>query len=324
QILKTGLSRPIESLRRYHADENLTVWVLIDDVDAKYRDTSENQERIGAFFSAIRSLAFGVKNLRIRASVRTDVWYNLRQMEDQDKLRQYVIDINWKDETLRLILAKKILSYIHRHELNEINKKWDVSKNYSDIMSYVFEKTFLWGNRREDPFVPLKILAGARPRWMGQLCKLAGEKSKNHISMGGVLDVMREFGKDKFSDLKKEHAHQFADLDKLVESFRGGEREYSRYQLLKRIQIGYIQKVKGVVPDVDGYTYINENEDSAMAGNQLGEFLFKIEMISAKRGGDERFILYQDDPELFLTEENNQNKINWAITPSYRNYLGIR
>ncbi|MHB0926185.1 MAG: P-loop ATPase, Sll1717 family, partial [Gallionellaceae bacterium] len=32
QILKTGLSRPLESLRRYQEDENVTVWVLIDDV----------------------------------------------------------------------------------------------------------------------------------------------------------------------------------------------------------------------------------------------------------------------------------------------------
>ncbi|HCR36133.1 TPA: hypothetical protein DIU22_03780 [Candidatus Woesebacteria bacterium] len=86
------------------------VWVLIDDIDAKYLDTEEYQIRIGSFFSAIRGLVHDVKNLNIRVTVRTDVWHNLRYLEDLDKLEQYLIEINWTKNRTKEMLAKRISS----------------------------------------------------------------------------------------------------------------------------------------------------------------------------------------------------------------------
>ena len=89
--------------------ENSTAWLLVDDIDAKYVDSGEYQERISSFFSAIRSLAFGMKNLNIRATVRTDVWANLRRFEDLDKWDQYIVEINWTKRELRDMLANRVL-----------------------------------------------------------------------------------------------------------------------------------------------------------------------------------------------------------------------
>ena len=96
---------------------NQNIWLLIDDIDSKYKNNEDFQNRVGSFFSAIRSLTNEFSNLRIRATVRTDVWSCLSHLEDLDKVEQYVFKITWNNRAMRLILAQKILSYIQtNHE----------------------------------------------------------------------------------------------------------------------------------------------------------------------------------------------------------------
>ncbi len=311
---KRGIPNPEQALKNFQNKGDRTVWVLVDDIDAKYVDDDDHQQRVGAFFSAMRSLAFGVTGLRLRASVRTDVWRNLRKMEDQDKLRQYVIDIDWRDNALRDIFTRRILSYLKREQFLPA-LKWNESHNYRDIFDQVFYGNFQWSSASVEPFIPLKYLAGGRPRWMGQLAKLAGSKAgTKRISAANILASMQEFGQEKLSDIHKEHAHQFIPLDKLIQSFRGGKREYNRYQLLKHIDDKFVQKIVEV-PLINGYPYKDVE--------QLAEFLFEIDFLVAHRPGRSGFVTYNSDPDLFSTDENGQNQILWTVHSSYRNFLRI-
>lgn len=313
-ILKKGVGNPVQALQRFQEDRNRTVWLLVDDIDAKYVDDEQNQQRVGAFFSAIRSLAFSVKGLRIRASVRTDVWRNLRRMEDQDKIRQYVIDVAWRDPALRSIFSKRIQSYLQRENFPPA-AKWDTTIHYDQIVEQVFSGKFLWDGKHLEPFIPIKILAGNRPRWMGQLCKLAGgQAGHSRIALHHVNAAMKEFGQEKISDILKEHSHQFVDLAKVIDVFRSGKREYNRYQLISLIQHGYSNKVD-TIPPVNGYPYHEPD--------QIAEFLYQIDFVTARRTAKSDFIPFQDDPDLFASGENQQNTIMWTINASYRNYLRI-
>jgi hypothetical protein len=313
---KKGIQNPLGALLRFQEQaEHGGVWFLVDDIDAKYKDNEHYRDLVGAFFSAVRALSFSVKNLKIRASVRTDVWFDLRFTEDQDKIRQYVIDINWTDAHLKEILAKKVLSYFQRTTSDAIIARYDVVRNYNEIMDLVFQKTFPWGDVKVEPFIPIKTFAGSRPRWMGQLCRLASFHAHNRISIDNVKDSMDAFGTEKISDLEKEHAHQFTDIKKLIESFRAGGREYNLFALRKRIEDRYIKKV-GAVPDVDGYPY----RDS----NQLARLLFKIEVLTGRRKSEKNgFVMFENDPNFFDLQENSDNLIMWVINPSYRKYLRI-
>jgi hypothetical protein len=314
-LLRKGVANPLQSVQRFQEQRDRTVWLLIDDIDAKYIDDEPNQQRVGAFFSAIRSLAFSVKDLRIRASVRTDVWRNLRRMEDQDKIRQYVFEIFWRDQALRSIFAKRILSYLQREGFSPA-QNWDISNNYDDIVEQVFIGRMPWDNRQVEPFVPIKILAGNRPRWMGQLCKLAGsEAGTSRISISHLTLAMKQFGQEKISDIQKEHIHQFEDLPKVLDIFRSGKREYNRYQLITLIDHRYVQKVGGNVPNLNGYPFKEPD--------QIADFLFQIDFLSAHHLGRSDFVQYQGDPDLFHSGENMQNKLMWTVNASYRNYLRI-
>ncbi|MFC5522586.1 P-loop ATPase, Sll1717 family [Polaromonas jejuensis] len=311
---KRGVVNPEQALKNFQDKGERTVWILIDDIDAKYVDDDDNQQRVGAFFSALRSLAFNVSGLRLRASVRTDVWRNLRKMEDQDKIRQYLIDISWRDDALRSIFTKKILSYLKREQF-PLALKWDEASNYYDIFDQIFYGKFNWSKQVVEPFIPLKFLAGGRPRWMGQLAKMAGVKAgTQRISEANIYAAMQEFGQEKISDIQKEHSHQFMALDKLIQSFRGGKREYNKYQVQKLIKEKFEDKVVEV-PPVNGFPYKDVE--------QLVEFLFEIDFLVAHRPGKPDFVTYNSDPDLFSTEENHQNKIMWTVHSSYRNFLRI-
>lgn len=312
----TGTPDYLAMLRRYLEDKPRNVWVLIDDVDAKFLNTEEQHQRVGAFLSAIRSLAFNVEGLRIRASIRVDVLTNLRYLEDADKLRQYIRQISWSDEALRRIFTKKILSYFKRTEPHKYDEWSDGPENYRHIVALVFGRNFVMYKQGDaDPFNIIMSLAGKRPRWIGQLCKLAGAAAGSALIDHRHFDaVMEDFGREKISDLCKEHAHQFPDITKLTEAFRHSARELSRHKLLTLLEQRYVQKV-GVdkIPQVNGYGY----KEPA----QLAEFLFKVDFLAGKRG--ERWIAHFQEPTLFESHENDQNRIQWCVNLSYRGYLGI-
>lgn len=303
-------------LRRVQASTDRTVWLLVDDIDAKFLDTPELQTRVGCFFSALRSLAFSVEGLRVRVSVRTDVWSNLRGMEDQDKIRQYVTEIKWSDDQLRNIFAKKILSYLQRHGDAKF-ASWNEHDDYLRIINEVFSGEFRMGSEKKgDPLVVALVLAGKRPRWMGQLCKQAGGVAGTFLIQQRHFNaVMSSFGREKVSDLIKEHQHQFRELQKVIDAFRGTEKTNSRFKLITLIDKGFISKV-GIeaTPPVNGFP--------CKGADQIAELLFQIDFIVGEK--NHKQTPFHDDPTLFECEANHQNKIPWLVNVSYRSFLGIQ
>lgn len=231
-------------------------------------------------------------------------------------MRQYVIDIQWKDSALRTIFAKRILSYLQRKGFSP-SLQWDTTKHYDKIVEQVFVNHMIWDNKKVEPFIPIKILAGNRPRWMGQLCKLAGAQAGTSlIGIKQLTLAMNEFGQEKISDILKEHIHQFSDLSKVINIFRSGKREYNRHKLTELINKNYALKLQGIVPTVNGYPYT--------APDQIAEFLYQIDFLSAHHAGNSDFTSFQDDPDIFRSHENQQNQLLWTINASYRNYLHIQ
>jgi hypothetical protein len=303
-------------LERVQNQAERNVWLLVDDIDAKFVDNPEQHCRIGAFFSAIRSLAHAVEGLRVRASVRTDVWTNLRCMEDQDKLRQYTIDIRWSDDLLKRIFARRILSYLQR-DGDGAYACWNEVSDYDRITSQIFDGNFRIGpDRRSEPLNVAIALAGKRPRWMGQLCKLAGGAAGYAlIQQRHFNEVMGSFGKEKISDLIKEHIHQFADLQKIIDAFRRSDKQCNRFRLLTLLDKGYVsRKAARTIPDVNGFPF--------KTSDQLARLLFEIDFIV---GVDKsKVVPYHDDPTLFESEPNLQNRICWSVNLSYRSFLNIQ
>ncbi|MEE9100380.1 hypothetical protein VXJ36_09200 [Pseudomonas nitroreducens] len=329
QQSKPSIANYEQLLKRIQEEENSnrSVWFLLDDIDTKFTDTPQQQAYVSSFFSACRSLIRDIEGLSIRATVRTDVWTSLRAAEDLDKFEQYVCDIVWTKKQQRDILIKRIYAYIMRkHKTSYVAKNWDIDTHGEDYIQLAFKRRLKWGNSGVPAVHVLQILSAGRPRWMAQLCRLAGNKAVDNgstrIGVHEINEVMIVFGTRRLSDLYKEHSHQFADLQKLIEAFSNGARRYTTDELFKKIINSYIKlKSAKTIPDVDGSPFRD--------AWQIAHFLFKCGFIVGHNQAETsldvpEFISYELRPDLLQTAVNLDDGLNWEIQPSYRRALRIQ
>ncbi|RYZ92430.1 MAG: hypothetical protein EOP06_04270 [Proteobacteria bacterium] len=303
------------------------VWFLLDDVDTKFQNTTAQQAYISAFFSAARFLVRTVEGLGIRATVRNDVWSSLRGAEDLDKFEQYITEIQWSAPQQKDILANRILAYIKRNFSNStIARNWNITTNGEDLIELVFSRRMRWGTTYATSTQVLRILGSGRPRWMAQLCRLAGieatKDNSHHITIQEINKVMGEFGRRRLSDLYKEHQHQFPDLKRLIESFSNGPRRFTTDELVARITLQYVKSRGAVaIPEVDGRAF----QDSW----QLAHFVYKCGFINGHNSQNAtldvpEFISYDARPDLLEVGTNLDDGMTWEIQPAYRNILRTR
>ncbi|QQN26292.1 P-loop ATPase, Sll1717 family [Pseudomonas syringae group genomosp. 3] len=299
-----------------------SVWLLIDDIDAKFQNNTENQARVGAFFSAIRSLAFDCRGLNIRTTVRSDVWSCLRHLEDLDKLQQYIISIFWTKRQMRDMLAQKVLVYIINNYPDSSEAKFKIATDYNKILDMVFTSPIEWASNKDAKlFDAISAFSNRRPRWMGQLCRMAGKKAKEKpltrkVTLEHINYILSDFGANRRDDLIKEHIHQFDELNHLIDALRATKKEFSCSELEEVLELNFLRgRTKDEVPSVDGKPYVGVED--------LADFLYKLGLISHIHLDGREFTHFTDDPDLYRSTENRRNNVKWSLHPSYRKFLNI-
>lgn len=303
------------------------VWLLVDDIDSTFVNTPDYRLLISTFFSACRYLARDMVNLHIRATVRTDVWTSLRENEDLDKAEQYFVDISWTSQEIEAMLSRKIYAFIKRNFPSELHSRSLVeSSDPTQFINLVFTEKMQWGDAYVPAIRPIVILSSKRPRWMSQLCRMAGAHASKEkhglIAKTDISFILHDYTKYRLSDIYKEHLHQFTDLKNLIETFSNSGARYNTSELISKIVNGYTAKFgANNVPSIDGIPY-----NSPV---QLAHFLFKIGFIAGRQSHGPNnqfanFVAFEDRPELLTDPRNLDGGLEWEIYPSYRDALGIR
>jgi hypothetical protein len=298
-----------------------SVWLFIDDIDATFTNSEKEKLSISTFFSACRNLVNDVSGLRIRASVRTDVWHILSQFDEAlDKCEQYMLDIKWSTAETGVILKNKILSYI-KNEQSIISRDL-LNADQKTILSLVFKEPFSWSKHKTDSFRPIHILSAGRPRWAAMLCKLGGQAALSYgndkISINHISSQLRTYGRARIDDLYKEHRHQCRQLGDIIESFSGGPSRYTTSELLSHITDKIIKR--------KGFIQITGNISSS-GSVAIAHFLFQIGFICArdsKENDSLGFVRFEDRPNLLTYSQNLDDGLPWEIHPSYREILRIK
>ncbi|WP_153006755.1 P-loop ATPase, Sll1717 family [Aeromonas schubertii] len=314
-------SKNPESLLQRVMENNVRVWIFIDDVDATFLNSEDERLRASTFFSACRNLCNSVSGLNIRASVRTDVWTILSQYDEAlDKCEQYMLDLKWSTKDSAEILENKIKSYFDR--TYSPAKTAELVKQLPRISNLVFKEPWPWGKARYEAVRPIHILSAGRPRWASQLCRLAGKEAYNTrkelIYFGDVSKVLTKYGQARLGDLYKEHRHQCVKMENIIESFSGGERRYTTSELIQHIETHILDKYGELV--IDGLT----NIDGSLG---VAHFIYRIGFITARDqsvNGPLEFVSFEDRPNLLSSFENLDDGLDWEIHPAYRAILRIK
>ncbi|GFE75388.1 P-loop ATPase, Sll1717 family [Novosphingobium sp. TCA1] len=309
----TLLSRAMEKF------SDKTVWLLVDDIDSTFKNDDRNRVSVSAFFSALRYISNNMAGVVTRSSVRSDVWANIREIEDLDKSEQYMTDIVWTRLQLQHMLSKKIWAWINRNKPFSIEAKLDPVNDNDQVLELAFARRIKWGTNMTPPFQPVNILSAGRPRWMAQLCRMAGEHAhsrKSKIQATDINKVMTDFARYRLNDLIKEHKHQFEKLEQLVRIFANSPSRYKAKELNKKILDDFVLRVG--IPNIPKI-----NEEEYKSPLQLADMLFQTGFIVARYGESDRanlveFRTYTDEPELLKYGMPRSEELNFEIYPSYR------
>lgn len=298
-------------LGRVIADEDKTVWLILDDIDATFEGSRDEIRRLSTFFSACRELASNFKGVVIRASIRSDVWTTIERTDEAlDKAEQYVRDIRWSRAETKMILAERVASYLRLE--NGMSEAEVAELNNTKLCMLVFKNTY------PDQ---IHVWSVGRPRWAAQLGRMAGAaavrtKSKR-IADGHIRDVLFDYGKYRLNDIAREHKLQCAQIEMIANSFSKGLSALTTTELLTHIQTRIAPSMQVSIEGNNKPSYL-----------EIARFLFKIgfivgQQLSDKATGQEYFS-FDQKPDLLVNEANLDDGLIWRIQAAYHSVLRLR
>ena len=311
---KIGSENEVQLLKRLKATN---VWFLVDDLDATFQNTKEEQVALSTFFTACRYIAADMSGVSFRVTMRTDVWPVIkRQDESLDKVDQYVRDIVWHECDFKQLLANRIRAYL---EAKGIPLPVHDSNFDTNLVNEIFTPQMPWSGTRVDVCTVLYTLSYTRPRWAIQLCKLAQKHAlrcgNSVITKRDVDSVWGEYGTKRISDLVSEHKHQCPQVEELITAFRQAPSQMTRADLIDWVKL-HINV--SLTPMIEGKKITSPVE--------VAHFLYRIGFILARsqeKSGCYEHYSFDQMPDFLSSRSNNDFNVLWEIHPCYREALDI-
>jgi hypothetical protein len=325
-LTKLKVNDEIQLLKRVKDGQ---VWIMIDDLDATYQNTTAESLQLSTFFSACRYLMQDLSGIFFRVTMRTDVWALIRRYDESlDKVEQYVHEILWHSIDFLHLLYLRIRSQVDKlgMSLPKPPAHVQVQDAQERILELVFVPKMDWGHNPNfemkvvDTYQIIYTLSYERPRWAIQLCKLAQKSClrKRHtiISKEDIDEVWAEYGVKRIADLVAEHKHQCPQVEERLNGFRGCERLLTRGDLFKWI-----------TNRITNHIAANIEGRITRSPMEIARFLYRLEFIVARSDGDgDNYEHYRFDqmPDFLSARTDEDFGVKWEIHPCYRQALDIK
>lgn len=307
------IGNEVQLLQRYAANEDSTVWFLVDDIDATFKNTESNRGNLSAFFSACRDLAQKVRGLTLRIAVRTDVWTLLRGADEAlDKCDQYVYNLRWNTDQVGYILVSKVDAYFQIHRPSQLGVGLGEAARKAQSFRAVFQQKYPWGKDKViDSQSYIALYSQGRPRWSASLCRAAAviADGRGHIKIDepDVRSALGAYSAQRRLDLVGEHSQEYKSINSLIQVFSGWKKSFTTQELLNRISAEHVKKS-------------TDDEVRSSDSMQLAHLLFRSGVISAVKGGAKTKRLdYEDVPTLLTSRASLDEGHGWEI-PMFLRY----
>lgn len=321
---KPDMPNPEQLLKRWLADK-AHVWLLIDDADHNYAETPLYLAKLSSFLGAIRELVGLVPELRIRFTIRPNVWKSIkRRYEGASHFRESIVEISWGLIDCKDMLAKRVESYLQRkNEWKKVDRTLTMvpHKRSEQLNNFILEPRMPWGGGTRRSTSVLHTLSRHRPRWLIELAKEAGKaaaaRQAPRINYDDVMAVMQKFSKNRLDDTIAEFGSQCSNLEDVLIAFAREHERFTTDELMKAINNRVLQQVQ---PSIVGVT----GKATAM---EVAHFLYEIGFLTARRDfpdGSYEHVAYADNPDLLSVKTNVDQGYKWEIHPVFRQALQLK
>lgn len=308
---------------RWAEKKNLGIWLLLDEVDKNFKNTHRDCAKVAGFFDAIRQLCILIPQLKMRATVRPNVWTLIMPMfESMSHVKQYIFDLRWEQHDYYELLARRIKGYLKRKGQTDILSKLsnDPLDGNKQLISLIFRDPMQWGGTwTRPPAIILHTLSRKRPRWLIELCsaaaRAAAKDRREIIEVYDIRKALDEFGRQRVEDTVSEFMPQCPQIRQLIEAFAGQPECLSTENLISMIKLQILKKTH---LDIGGFFKPTPYD--------VAHFLFQIGFINARKSLPEskyKHITFTENPLLLHTESENNSEYTWEIHPVFRTVLKL-
>lgn len=314
-------------IQRLMKDKNIVLY--FDDLDAGWEATDTQRRKLSALILALRNMTTDIPGLRARLALRTDVYTLLRESDEStDKFENYVIDCNWENHDILILLVKRILTYFDSNVNDSILMEKSLHElNYmlSKIMDTKFTNTTVWKNKPTNKVIA--SLIRSRPRDMIKLCTLAAKEAyKSNPSSTKIKDIHFEKIIDNYSlnrvqDIVNEFKYELLNIEPLLYRMAPTAKEIKDKKKNTYVYTTseLINKIKNIRQNIAlKLTYQHNTTDMDIA-----HFLYKIGFITARKTINNKIDRkhYDEKKQLLKSGSIGDGGYNWEIHPSYRSAI---
>ncbi len=295
--------------------------VYIDDLDRGWQSRKADIRRISALLTALRDICGADRSVQIRLALRTDVYFLVRTSDEStDKIERNIIWLQWTNQEILLVLAKRISTYFGESLTSD---QWDAlpQKEIASRLHRISEPKFSQAGKWENAPMHrvLLSLTRRRPRDLIKLLYGAGKQAhrKNHtvITTSDFRDTFESYSNERLQDIINEFKSELPEVDQILKLMKPAKKTKTTLESYTFTKDALIQKIKSVKQNVA----VHFTNDTFPSEQNIANFLYKIDFITARYTRDDGFIdrKYFDQNRL-LQDQFFDAGYAWEIHPAYR------
>lgn len=291
--------------------------VYLDDLDRGWTGQPAQVERLAAMFDAIRDLRS--TKLRLRISLRTDVYALLRTDAASDKFETAVVLHAWSNHEVFVLLVKRIAAYLGE----PIDDQHLLAASQSQLAHYldpILERRFRGDGRWSNApmYKVIMSFARRRPRDLVKLLTFAGREAhrsgRTVIQTADLKAVFPRFSEGRLQDVVNEFRAEVPELEAVLRAMKSTAKEKRTVDSYVLKTDDMLRKLNNVLQNVPA-RFANRQEMSPMA---LLAFLYRIDFLQARRDGPDGIQRFYFDQNRLVTPDKIDVGFQWEIQLAFR------
>lgn len=301
--------------------KNNKVFVYIDDLDRGWTGSKKGVQKISALLNATRDLTNDNEGLRIRISLRTDVYYLVRTSDEStDKIEGSVIWYSWNQHELLCMLAKRVQSYygnkMSDEDLVKLPQK-EVAKYFDEVFERRFQGKGKWNN--VPTYRILATMIRRRPRDLVKLCMAAARTAMDNghtkINTEDLNANFDKYSQERLQDTINEYRSEVPEIERLLLGMKPNKME-------KKTSSEFIYTTQGLMEKISKITeqgVFKSSSRKILSNDELAAFLYKINfLIARKEKSDGTIERRYFEESKYLYNSFADFGYNWEVHPAFR------
>ncbi|MCH7497270.1 MAG: hypothetical protein IH971_05400 [Candidatus Marinimicrobia bacterium] len=300
--------------------KNSVLTVYIDDLDRGWEGRRQDVVRISALLNAVRDLINENRGIRVRVSLRSDVYYLVRTSDEStDKIEGSVIWQTWTNHEIFVLLIKRIETFFGR-TIDEQYLLKEPQRNLARYLSPVMELRFAGeGKWKNAPMHRILMsLIRKRPRDLVKLCTLAARNAREHrfekLYTQNFREIFTEYSQGRIQDTINEFRSELADIERLILSMKPAKKE-------RRTKVGYVYDTGQLLQKINDIRQSGEfrfANKKVATQKELAAFLYKINFLTARKETEDGIVRMYFEENRYLSNEFVDFGFAWEVHPAYR------